>query len=118
MKAMPSRLPRWPGLVVLAVVAAAGAAAAQGSAGTFSARIEAGQDGTGRELGGLSIPALLQRTKVPGVSLAVIKDAEIHLAKAYGVADAAQNRPVRVDTTGLASPATIRGRRGPPRCRS
>jgi CubicO group peptidase (beta-lactamase class C family) len=98
MKAMVSRLAGWVGLLVVAVVAASGATAAQDGAETFAARIAAGQDGTGRELGGLPIAALLQRTKVPGVSVAVIKDAAIHLAKAYGVADAAQNRPVRVDT--------------------
>jgi CubicO group peptidase (beta-lactamase class C family) len=63
-----------------------------------AARIEASQTGSTRELGPLSIVELLERTKVPGVSLAVIKDKGIHFARAYGLADVASKRPVRVDT--------------------
>ena len=41
---------------------------------------------------------LLERTKVPGVSVAVIKDSAIHFAKAYGLADVEAKRPVEVGT--------------------
>jgi CubicO group peptidase (beta-lactamase class C family) len=70
----------------------------QESAQTYAARLEGVQAGTTRELGGLTLPELLERTKVPGVGVAVIADFAIHLAKGYGLADVSANRPVQVDT--------------------
>src|SRR5262249_54450122 len=35
----------------------------------------------------LALPELMQRLRVPGVSMAVIKDFKVHWAKGYGVAD-------------------------------
>lgn len=61
-------------------------------------RIEVAQAGSTRELGALTIAELLERTKVPGVSLAVIRDSAIHIARAYGLADVSSRRPVRTDT--------------------
>jgi CubicO group peptidase (beta-lactamase class C family) len=63
-----------------------------------AARIEAAQPGTTRELGALAVAELLQRTKVPGASVAVIKDAAIHFAKGYGLADVDAKRLMRADT--------------------
>jgi CubicO group peptidase (beta-lactamase class C family) len=63
-----------------------------------AARIEAAQSGTPRELGGLTMTQLLERTKVPGVSVAVIRDRAVHFAKGYGLADVKSGRLVRPDT--------------------
>ncbi len=71
---------------------------AQDSADGLAHRIEAAQPGATRELGSLTMAELLQRTKVPGVSVAVIKDSAIHFAKAYGLADVEAKRPVEVGT--------------------
>jgi hypothetical protein len=46
----------------------------------------------------LTVTELLQRTKVPGVSVAVIKDSAVHFAEGYGLADADAKRLVRADT--------------------
>jgi CubicO group peptidase (beta-lactamase class C family) len=40
----------------------------------------------------------MERFRVPGVSIAVIKDFNIHWAKGYGVADVEAGRPVQVDS--------------------
>jgi CubicO group peptidase (beta-lactamase class C family) len=71
---------------------------AQETAKTYAGRIEQVQAGTTRELGGLTMAQLLERTKVPGVGIAVIADSAIHFAKGYGLADVSANRPIQVDT--------------------
>lgn len=48
--------------------------------------------------GALSIEELMERLGVPGVSVAVIRDFEIHWAKGYGVADVETGRVVDVET--------------------
>ena len=83
----------WFGLVLADV-----RPAAQDSADALAHRIEAAQPGATRELGSFTMAELLQRTKVPGVSVAVIKDSAIHFAKAYGLADIGAKRPVEVGT--------------------
>jgi CubicO group peptidase (beta-lactamase class C family) len=85
---------------LLALVAVLAGASLRGQEGEqdYAARIEAAQSGTTRELGALTMTELLQRAKVPGVSVAVIKDSTVHFAKGYGLADAGANRPVHVDT--------------------
>ena len=40
----------------------------------------------------------MRRFRVPGVSVAVIKDFQIHWAKGYGVADVSSGRAVQADT--------------------
>jgi len=45
-----------------------------------------------------TIQALLTQFKVPGVSIAVIKDFKIEWAKAYGLADVENSSPVTTDT--------------------
>lgn len=87
----------WCGLALL-VVMAPSRVTGQAGAASYVAQIEAPQPGATRELGNLTMAQLLERTKVPGVSVAVIKDRAIHFAKGYGLADVAANQPVRVDT--------------------
>jgi CubicO group peptidase (beta-lactamase class C family) len=90
---------RSTGLLVCAVLALApNLLRSQESAHSYAARIESAQAGSTRELGALTIAELLQRSKVPGVSLAVIKDKAIHVARGYGLAEVGSKRPVQVDT--------------------
>ena len=51
------------------------------------ARIEAAQTPNRQGWDGLTLQELMQRFRVPGLSIAVIRDGKIHWAKAYGVAD-------------------------------
>lgn len=74
------------------------AAHAQDDAQSFIARIESPQSPSHNELDALSLPALLERLHVPGVSIAVVKDFKVHWAKAYGVADADTGRPLDTQT--------------------
>lgn len=62
------------------------------------ARIEAPQLPDRQGLDALSFEQVMRRFRVPGVSVAVIKDFKIDWAKAYGVADVSTGRPVRTDT--------------------
>jgi CubicO group peptidase (beta-lactamase class C family) len=62
------------------------------------ARIEAAQLPNRQGYDALTVPELLQRLRVPGVSVAVIKDFRIHWAKGYGVTDAETAQPVDTGT--------------------
>jgi CubicO group peptidase (beta-lactamase class C family) len=62
------------------------------------ARIEAPQSPNRQGFDGLTLPQVLQKVRVPGVSIAVIRNFAVHWAKAYGVADVETGRPVRDDT--------------------
>ncbi|RFP14763.1 MULTISPECIES: serine hydrolase [unclassified Duganella] len=66
-------------------------ARAQDEAGLLMARVEAPLDAQ-------SLPALMERLHVPGVSIAVIKDFKLHWAKGYGVADMETGRLVDTET--------------------
>lgn len=44
------------------------------------------------------VPALLNETHVPGVSIAVIRNHEVVLAKGYGIADKSTNKPITTGT--------------------
>lgn len=61
-------------------------------------------------LDALTLDQVMRRFRVPGVSVAVIKDFEIEWAKGYGVAAASTGRPVRPDTpfqaASISKPAT------------
>lgn len=73
--------------------------AQQPSAREMMAVVEAGQSSEGpMELGGHSISELMDVLGVPGVSIAVIHDFEIHWAKAYGIADMETGARVDVET--------------------
>lgn len=90
-------------LVVLLLAASvlAGPAAAEAvqerSAQDYMAAVEGAQPG--REgPGAMTIEALLEEFGVPGVSVAVIRDFEIHWAKGYGIADVETGAPVDTET--------------------
>lgn len=90
MKARPIAL-----LVALLALLGAPRAAAQ-SADSLRALIEAPRIVGDTGLAGLTLDEILARTFVPGISVAVVHDFQIHWARGYGVADAATGR--RVDT--------------------
>jgi CubicO group peptidase (beta-lactamase class C family) len=58
-----------------------------GDVASLIARIEGAQTPNRQGFDGLTLQQLMQRFRVPAVSIAVIKDFKIHWAKAYGVAD-------------------------------
>ncbi|MBA3948633.1 MAG: beta-lactamase family protein [Acidobacteria bacterium] len=63
------------------------------------AAIEAAQSSAGANgLGTLTLDELMKRFNVPGVSIAVIHDFEIHWAKGYGIADVETGALVNTDT--------------------
>ncbi len=96
------RTPRLPRLVRAAALASLSLLAtevqAQDAAAVAMARIESPQSAAVSATDSLSLDALMARFKVPGVSIAVIKDFKIHWAKSYGVADLETGRPVTVST--------------------
>jgi len=72
--------------------------AAQGEAAAIIARIEARQSPDRQGFDSLTLSEVMQRVRVPGLSVAVVKDFQIHWAKAYGVADVATGRMVETTT--------------------
>ena len=62
------------------------------------ASIEAPQAGRDGELPALTLVAAMKQVGVPGLSVAVIKDFDIHWTRAYGVADVVTSAPVNADT--------------------
>jgi CubicO group peptidase (beta-lactamase class C family) len=91
-----------PSLVTVAVAVGVSATALVAQppqdAVSLAARIEAPQSPNRQGLDALTLAEVMRRFRVPGVSVAVIKDFEIHWAKGYGVADAGSGRPVQTDT--------------------
>ena len=86
-------------LGLLAIVLPGSSTAQSRSAAEYMAAIEGVQaptDTTG--LGELTIGQLMERFNVPGVSVAVIRDFEIHWAKAYGIADVETGALVDTET--------------------
>jgi len=84
--------------VFCAVLTAISAQQTANDAATVIARIEAPQVPNRQGLDGLKLTEVMERFHVPGVSVAVIRDFQIHWAKAYGVADAKSGRAVQTDT--------------------
>jgi CubicO group peptidase (beta-lactamase class C family) len=82
-------------------VAAQERSVADSIAAIEGAQSEAGANG----LGALTIEELMTRLNVPGVSVAVIRNFEVHWAKGYGVADVETGKPV--DTKTLFQAASI-----------
>jgi CubicO group peptidase (beta-lactamase class C family) len=68
------------------------------SAAAMMARIEAAQVPDRQGFDNLTLQQLMERFRVPGVSVAVIKDYEIHWAKGYGTADVSSSAPVTPET--------------------
>jgi len=81
---------------VLSLIAAQ-SLAAQDTPADFMSRIEGPQDSSG-EFSELTIEALMEQFGVPGVSVAVIRDFDLHWAKGYGVADVETGAPVDTET--------------------
>jgi CubicO group peptidase (beta-lactamase class C family) len=74
------------------------AAGQDGSPASYIARIEGPQSPNRQGWDAYTIQELMQRFRIPGVSVAVIKDFKIHWAKGYGVADAEGGQPVDTGT--------------------
>ena len=89
--------------VMAAVVLAASAPADDVAAVT--AQIEGAQPGGSGELAPLPLAQVMDKLRVPGVSVAVIKDFQIHWSKAYGIADVVSG--AKVDTETLFQAASI-----------
>lgn len=96
-----TRVQRW--LVPVAAVLLVGGLgasrpAAQTDVAALIARIEAPQMPDRQGFDSLTLAQVMARLNVPGVSIAVVKDFEVHWAKAYGVADVTTRRPVETAT--------------------
>jgi CubicO group peptidase (beta-lactamase class C family) len=86
-------------LILCFALSFAFSAAAQEDSASIIARIEAPQKPDHQGLDSYTLPELLRRFHVPGVSIAVVRDFKIDWAKAYGIADVETNRPVETTTT-------------------
>jgi CubicO group peptidase (beta-lactamase class C family) len=75
-----------------------GGAARQDGRDALIARIEARQSPNRQGLDPYTLQELMQKFRIAGVSIAVIKDSALHWAKGYGVADVENGRPVVPDT--------------------
>lgn len=64
----------------------------------IQAAIEGVQSPNRQGLGVLTLEGLMDRFGTPGISVAVIRDFEIHWAKGYGIADVETDAPVDVET--------------------
>ena len=80
-------------------------ACGQDAGADYRARIEAGEPDEHRPYAEISLDELMKKLGVPGMSIAVIRDFEIHWAKGYGTADAETGAPV--DTKTLFQAASI-----------
>lgn len=86
-------------LVALAVLSqSARSLRAQDDADTLVGRVESPQVPNRQGLDGLTLQEIMRQFRVPGMSIAVIKDFNIHWAKGYGAADVETGRPVQVET--------------------
>ena len=91
---------RRAGLALVGLLAVAGAVAGQTPSASEAwtsieaAQLEPGEDG----LGQLTMSELMEHFGVPGVSVAVIHDFEIHWARGYGIADVETGRTVNPET--------------------
>ena len=88
------------GLAALALATGLIAARPSAQADTVAviARVEAPQVPYRQGFDALTLPQVMERLNVPGVSIAVVKDFQVHWAKAYGVADVTTNRPTEAST--------------------
>ena len=83
--------------VLVALVLAFAPTTAQSPDG-FIAAIEGVQTGRDGELPALPLQALMQKLGVPGMSIAVIRDFDIHWTRGYGLADVTSRAKVEPDT--------------------
>src|SRR5688572_15820926 len=73
-------------------------AAQQSDVAGLITQIEAAQIPDRQGLDGLTLQQVMQRFRLPAMSVAVIKDYRIHWAKAYGVADVESGQPADTAT--------------------
>ena len=86
------------GLLVTTTLPVSGGAQER-TAAEYAAAIEGRQSSPGADsLGLLTLGELMERFHVPGVSVAVIRDFEIHWAKGYGTRDVETGAPVDTET--------------------
>jgi CubicO group peptidase (beta-lactamase class C family) len=87
-------------LALLAIALPASTPAQTRSAADYQATIERAQPSSGapNDLSGLTLTELMARFNVPGVSIAVIRDYQVHWAKGYGIADIATGAVVDTGT--------------------
>ena len=86
-------------LALLAIALPPSATAQVRSAADYIAAVESAQATAGpNDLGRLTIAELMARFNVPGLSIAVIRDQQIHWAKGYGTADVVTGAPVDTGT--------------------
>jgi CubicO group peptidase (beta-lactamase class C family) len=85
-------------LMLVALVIASAGPRAQGDAAAIIARVEAAQTPDRQGFDSLTLAELMQRVRVPGMSIAVIKDFQVHWTKTYGMADVATGRAVETMT--------------------
>jgi CubicO group peptidase (beta-lactamase class C family) len=103
---MKAGMVRVAGMILVAVASAVLAASAPAEDATaMIARIEGAQTTGSGELAGLTLAQVLEKAHVPGVSIAVIRDFQVHWAKAYGIADVVSG--AKVDTETLFQAASI-----------
>lgn len=76
-------------LTVLLALLLCGAPGAQAPVDSLVAAIEGAQTGRTGELAELTLAAAMQKLGVSGLSVAVIRDFDIHWSRGYGVADVA-----------------------------
>ncbi|MBI3405103.1 MAG: beta-lactamase family protein [Acidobacteria bacterium] len=62
------------------------------------ARVEAAQSPNHQGWDPYTIPQLMERFHIPGVTIAVVKDFQVQWTKTYGLADVTANAPVNPDT--------------------
>ena len=86
------------GLVALAATTLSTSAQELQQPAAMIARVEAPQSPDRQGLDALTLAEVMRRFRVPGVSVAVIRDFQIHWAKGYGVADVSSGRAVQADT--------------------
>jgi CubicO group peptidase (beta-lactamase class C family) len=90
---------RRPGFLFLVALASPPVPArAQISVEEAMARVEAAQSPNRQGLDPFTLTEILDKYHVPGLSIAVIRDFEIHWAKGYAVADVSTGAPVANDT--------------------
>jgi CubicO group peptidase (beta-lactamase class C family) len=85
-------------IVAAATIAPVFQAAEDPSPAAMMARIEGPQSPDRQGLDALTLAQVMERAHVPGVSIAVIKNFDIHWAKGYGIADVQSGSPVDADT--------------------
>ena len=85
-------------LVMALLIFASPLSAQNGDVAGIISRIEGPQTPNRQGYDGFTLQELMQRFRVPGLSIAVIKDYKIHWAKAYGVADAESGKLVDTGT--------------------